>query len=86
MELTKSIPNLDHVAIDNSISSGCNWGPNATVKLIGWNAERGTYWDKFWTLIDALRHPYVLLLKEMDIGMARSCNVHTAGDLHLNLE
>jgi hypothetical protein len=43
-------------------------------------------WDKYLTLIDALHHQYILLLNEMDIGMACSYNDHMAGDLHLNLE
>jgi hypothetical protein len=87
--LTNMIPNLDEIEIDNTISAGCNWGANATLKLIGWNAERGKYWDIFSNLVnelDALRHPYVILLNEMDIGMARSFNVHTARRLALELK
>jgi len=88
MEYTKLLPNLDKIEIDNTISSGCSWGANATLKVIGWNAERGTHWDKFHKLIkenDDLNEPLVILLNEMDIGMARSGNVHTARRLALQL-
>jgi len=88
MELTNQIPNLDTVEIDNSISPGCTWGPNSTIKVIGWNAERGGHWDKFYNLIEEqeyLKQPFVILLNEMDIGMARSGNVHTARRLALQL-
>eukprot|EP00571_Detonula_confervacea_P017764 CAMPEP_0172311790 /NCGR_PEP_ID=MMETSP1058-20130122/15777_1 /TAXON_ID=83371 /ORGANISM="Detonula confervacea, Strain CCMP 353" /LENGTH=718 /DNA_ID=CAMNT_0013025081 /DNA_START=122 /DNA_END=2275 /DNA_ORIENTATION=- len=94
MEYTAQIPNLDTVEVDNSISpQGCSWGriddnSTATIKVIGWNAERGKHWDKFYTLIqkmEELRLPHVVLLNEMDIGMARSRNVHTARQLALEL-
>lgn len=88
MALTEQIPNLNKVEIDNSISPGCAWGPNSTIKVIGWNAERGTYWDRFYSLIreqEELKEPFVILMNEMDIGMARSGNVHTARRLALQL-
>jgi len=88
MEYTKQIPNLDKIEIDNIISPGCTWGANGTIKVIGWNAERGTHWDKFYKMIeesDELSGPLVILLNEMDIGMARSGNVHTARRLALQL-
>lgn len=80
---------LDTIEVDNSISpDGCKWGSNGTIKAIGWNAERGTHWDKFYKLIqtkEELKDPLVLLLNEMDIGMARSGNIHTARRLALEL-
>lgn len=93
MEYTKQLPNLDKIEIDNSISpNGCTWQSNApsapSIKVIGWNAERGTHWDKFYKLIqekDELQKPLVILLNEMDIGMARSGNVHTVRRLALQL-
>jgi len=87
-ELTNQIPNLNKVEVDNSISPGCSWGTNSTLKVVGWNAERGTYWDKFYTLVEEqedLKEPLVILMNEMDIGMARSGNVHTARRLALKL-
>lgn len=81
-EYTSQFPNLDHVEVENNFSPGCDWGSanDATIKVIGWNAERGKHWDKFVSLIeelDLLKEPYVVLLNEMDIGMARTGNVHT---------
>ena len=87
-EYTNQLPNLDKIEIDNSISPGCSWGENATIKLIGWNAERGKYWNKFYEMIqedDMLQNPLVLLMNEMDIGMARTGNVHTVRRLALKL-
>lgn len=81
MEYTHQIPNLDKIEIDNTISPGCLWGGNATLKVIGWNAERGKYWENFYEMIQddhLLREPLVILLNEMDVGMARTGNVHTA--------
>lgn len=88
MEYTEQLPNLDRIEIDNTISLGCKWGANSTVKVIGWNAERGTHWDKFYNMIqemNELKEPLVILMNEMDIGMARSGNVHTARRLALQL-
>ena len=89
MEYTNEIPNLNKVEIDNTISpDGCAWSANSTLKVIGWNAERGTHWGKFYNLIqdrDELMDPHVILLNEMDIGMARSGNVHTARRLAVQL-
>ena len=88
MVYTNKIPNLDKIEIDNIISPGCTWGANATIKVIGWNAGRGTHWDKFYTKIeerDELRGPLVILINEMDIGIARSGNVHTSRRLVLQL-
>ena len=92
MEYTKQIPNLDKIEIDNSISKGCTWqdgkSQKPTIKVLGWNAERGGYYDKFYNLIQEkkeLQEPLVILLNEMDIGMARSGNVHTARRLALQL-
>lgn len=93
MEYTRLLPNIDKVEIDNSISPhGCAWQSDApsapSIKVVGWNAERGTHWDKFYKLIqekDELQKPMVILLNEMDIGMARSGNVHTVRRLALQL-
>jgi hypothetical protein len=92
MEYTKKIPNIDKIEIDNSISKGCTWqddkSQKPTIKVLGWNAERGGYYDKMYNLIqekNELQDPLVLLLNEMDIGMARSGNVHTARRLALQL-
>jgi len=80
MVYTDQIPNLNKVEVDNSMSAGCRWGMNNTLKVIGWNAERGTFWNKFYGMVDSMddiKEPHVILMNEMDIGMARSGNVHT---------
>jgi len=93
MEYTQQLANIDKIEIDNTISpTGCTWQSKATgtpnIKVIGWNAERGVHWDKFYKLIqekEELSEPVVILLNEMDIGMARSGNLHTARRLALQL-
>jgi hypothetical protein len=75
-ELTQEIPNLDQLEIDNTIAEpgACNWdkGGATTLKVIGFNAERGKYWDIFGDLVkklEDLNDPDVILMNEMDIGM-----------------
>mmetsp|Transcript_1296 Transcript_1296/g.3158 ORF Transcript_1296/g.3158 Transcript_1296/m.3158 type:complete len:649 (-) Transcript_1296:102-2048(-) len=90
MEYTSKIPNLDEVEIDNTINpNGCSFSENnSTLKVIGWNAERGTYWDVFADMVPTkaeLKDPDVILMNEMDVGMARSGNVHTARRLAIQL-
>lgn len=82
-ELTRDIPNLNHVEIDNSIASpsSCRLNTesnmNATLKVVGFNAERGKNWVEF-AKMSRQWNPDVIILNEMDIGMARTSNVHTA--------
>merc|ERR1711865_1039880 len=88
--MTQDIPNLDHVEVDNSIAprEPCKIGNSTTIKVVDWNTERGTYWAEFAEMIEAipdLEKPTVLVLNEMDIGMARSGNVHTARKLAFRL-
>merc|ERR1719160_2409281 len=73
--LTQQIDNLNIVEIDNSISKSCLM--KTPLKIIEFNAERGKHW--FLTAqmvqgIDELRDADILILNEMDIGMARSRN------------
>jgi hypothetical protein len=90
-ELNREIPNVNHVEIDNSISApeACKIGtPGRPLKVVGLNAKRGTYWAEFAEMIDAnpdLAKPDLVILNEMDIGMARSGNVHTARKLAFRL-
>jgi hypothetical protein len=93
-ELTKQIPNLDAVEIDNTISNPTHCrldtdGNDAPLKVIAFNMKHGTYWSEFarlirhhWAMIDA----DVIILNSMDIGMARSNNVHTARKLAFELK
>lgn len=91
-ELTNAIPNLNAIEIENSIASpsACSIesNPSHSLKVIAFNAERGKYWHQFGEMLQAngsLSHPDVIILNEMDIGMARSGNVHTARKLAYEL-
>jgi hypothetical protein len=77
-----AIPNIDEVEIDNTIASpsDCRIGAVSELKVVDFNAERGTYWSEFADLVRTkaeLQDPDVIILNEMDIGMARSGNIHT---------
>jgi hypothetical protein len=90
-ELNKRVPNLDHIEIDNSIvpSQSCQIGtPGRELNVVGFNAGRGTYWAEFAEMIESmpeLQKPDLIVLNEMDIGMARSGNVHTTRKLAFRL-
>jgi hypothetical protein len=90
-DLNKQVPNLDHVEIDNTIAppGACQIGtPGRPLKVIGFNAERGTYWAEFAEMVMSMpemEKPDLVILNEMDIGMARSGNVHTARKLAFRL-
>ena len=71
--LTEQVPNLSHVEVDNSIapSDTCDGG---TLKIVMFNAERGRYWL---AAVPLLADADIIILNEMDIGMARSDQQHT---------
>ncbi|MFQ5698128.1 MAG: endonuclease/exonuclease/phosphatase family protein [Myxococcota bacterium] len=48
--------------------------------MVAWNLERGWHLDT-WARVPALRDSDLLLLTELDVGMARSGNRHVARDL-----
>lgn len=75
--ITKTLPNLNKVEIDNTISPDdvCT-GP--TLKVIEFNAERGRWWKEFAPILQGYD---VIILNEMDIGMARSDQQHTTRNL-----
>jgi hypothetical protein len=89
-ELKKEIPNLNHVEIDNRIAdnSSCTVSAGETMKVVEWNANRGTYWAEFVEMTrkdPSLKDADLIILNEVDIGMARSGNVHTARRLAFEL-
>lgn len=51
-----------------------------TFEVVAWNLERGTNLDVAADILDG-RRPDVVLLTELDVGMARSGNRHTAAEL-----
>jgi hypothetical protein len=71
-ELTESLERMNEVEIDNSIlpQMSCA-GP---LKIVELNAERGRWWLESSTLV---KDADIIILNEMDIGMARSDNQHT---------
>lgn len=73
--LSDSFPNISKVEVDNSISNGCR--TNGTLVVVEFNAERGTLWFRIAEMIAPL-NPDFVILNEMDIGMARSGQQHTA--------
>jgi hypothetical protein len=76
--LTDQLPHLNTVEIDNSIAphAECQLldANNSSLRVIEFNAERGRWWLESAHL---LRDYDVIILNEMDIGMARSDQQHT---------
>lgn len=84
-ELNQQIPEANEIEVDNSIATAA---PGETLRVVAWNLERGRHWREAVELIrshEGLREPDVLLLSEMDLGMARSGNVHTVREIALAL-
>ncbi|KAL3932541.1 MAG: hypothetical protein SGARI_003935, partial [Bacillariaceae sp.] len=92
--ISKTLTNLDAVEIENSIAPSSLSG-NATsscadmmsgrpIRVVGWNAARGKYWSEFADMVQG-SDPDLILLNEMDLGMARSGNLHTTQQLALRL-
>ena len=75
--LTRLVPHLNTVEVDNSISTNANCTVNSpNITVIEFNAERGTHWlEALHFLKDATAD--VIILNEMDIGMARTDQQHT---------
>ena len=70
------MPMLDTPEVGNNCVNDAEPTPGGPIRLrIGeWNAERGTNWDAFQ---DFFPNASIIILNEMDWGMARSRNVHT---------
>lgn len=80
-ELNRLIPEIDDLELFNGAASA---SPRKTLRLIAWNTERGRFWREGARLIQqtpALRDPDIVLLGEMDLGMARSSNEHTTREM-----
>lgn len=75
--LQRLIPEIDEVEVWNGATPA---RPGKTLRVVAWNMERGRHWEGGVRLIretEALRDPDILLMGEMDLGMARSGNAHT---------
>jgi hypothetical protein len=74
--LTSSLQHLDDVDIDNTINrEGCHADTVLQIQLF--NMERGVRWLEAATMLERDKAD-VIILNEMDIGMARSDQQHTA--------
>ncbi|MEP7271973.1 MAG: endonuclease/exonuclease/phosphatase family protein [Acidobacteriota bacterium] len=80
-ELNGLIPEISDIEVFNTAASE---RPRKALRIIAWNTERGRYWRDGVRLIQetpALRDPDIILLGEMDLGMARSSNQHTTREM-----
>jgi endonuclease/exonuclease/phosphatase family metal-dependent hydrolase len=78
--LGRLIPEIDDVEVRNAASAP----PRKTLRVLAWNMERGRHWKEGVRLVreaEALRDPDLILLGEMDLGMARSGNAHTTREM-----
>lgn len=73
-QLTDSLPHLNGVEIDNTIAPKGEFG-GRMLHVIEFNAERGKRWLES---LELLKNADVIILNEMDVGMARSDQQHTA--------
>ena len=72
--MTNAIVNLDAVETNNCLST-CNAHDQMTV--VEFNAERGRHWMSALKILKPLNAD-IVILNEMDVGMARSDQQHTA--------
>lgn len=80
-ELNQLVPEINAIELDNSLSQAAAGNP---LRLVAWNLERGRSWRQAAQLLQthpALKDADVLLLSEMDHGMARAHNEHTTREL-----
>ena len=75
--LTSHIADLNDVEVDNSISRSCVRQANKTdLRVVVFNMERGRSWLDAALVLEGMDAD-VIILNEMDIGMARSQQQHT---------
>jgi hypothetical protein len=75
--LTRRIPNLDIVEVNNSFGNlSCNPQGKGYLTVVVFNAERGRHWLYIAKILKKLDAD-IIILNEMDIGMARSGQQHT---------
>lgn len=85
-ELNGQIPELNTIELHNDASPSPS--SKDVLHLVAWNMERGRHWQRAAQLVaahPALRAPDVLFLSEMDLGMARSGNLHTTREFAATL-
>jgi hypothetical protein len=75
--LTRLVPHLNTVEVDNSISTNANCTSNGpTIIVIEFNTERGAHWLEALHFLKGATAD-VIILNEMDIGTARTDQQHT---------
>ena len=80
-ELNRSIPEIGEIEVWNGAGTA---RPGRTLRVVAWNMERGRHWKDGARLVrehEALRDADLILLGEMDLGMARSANAHTTREM-----
>lgn len=85
-QLNGRVPEITLIEVDNSHHAEAR---SPQLRIVAWNMERGRHWRKGVRLIretPALRDADVILLSEMDLGMARSGNEHTVREMAAALE
>ena len=80
--LSNEIPHIDQVEIDNSQSIGCQNGKQ--LQVVKFNMDRAGRWLEATTLLESISAD-VIILNEMDYGMARTGQQHTTRLLAQNL-
>ena len=80
--LSNEIPHIDQVEIDNSQSIGCQNGKQ--LQVVEFNMDRAGRWLEATTLLESISAD-VIILNEMDYGMARTGQQHTTRLLAQNL-
>ncbi|MFM1920417.1 MAG: hypothetical protein RLZZ303_2051, partial [Candidatus Hydrogenedentota bacterium] len=81
VELNERAAEINAVELDNSHDAAA---PRERLRVVAWNMERGRHWQEGVNLLQEhplLRNADLLLLTEMDIGMARSDNANTTREV-----
>lgn len=76
--LTDGLHGLNRVEVDNTIAAAAQCTTDGgKFRVVEFNAERGKWWLEAASSLDELKQAHVIILNEMDIGMARSDQQHT---------
>ena len=75
--LTDGLQGLNEVQVDNTISPAAQCATGGKLRVVEFNAERGRWWLEAASHLEELKQAHVIILNEMDIGMARSDQQHT---------
>jgi endonuclease/exonuclease/phosphatase family metal-dependent hydrolase len=79
--LNTLVPEIDAIELSNEHRTPTT---ASRLRVLAWNIERGGNWRDAAALIEshpALEKPDILLLSEMDLGVARTRNEHTTAEL-----